>query len=317
MGSKGLSTRGIPMPTCKRPAAANAAGPLRSALGRRWLSYSLVTAAAWGTASVFDAPFVEHPTPDTLLYVAWALLLVPLALYLLSRNGWKLQHDARAVTLGMLIGVLGACGQMALFHAAHSGPASLILPIVALAPAVTIGLSMLLLAERTGTRGAAGIAVALLALPFFDHGPGMADTLGAWFYIALAVVALWGLQAFMIKLASRSMDTASIFFYLTLSAVLFIPVALAMTDFSRPVEFGPSPATLAQALNALGALSLVYAYSSGKALLVAPLVGVATPLFTALLTPLFTGLTPGPHHAAAIVLALAAAVLLAVQSDKT
>ena len=57
---------------------------------------------------------------------------------------------------------------MVLFYAVTIGPAYLIFPVISLSPVVTIALSYLLLGERTNIVGAAGIVLALLALPLFD-----------------------------------------------------------------------------------------------------------------------------------------------------
>jgi len=66
------------------------------------------------------------------------------------------------VALGLAIGVLGAGGQMLLFHAVKIGPTYLIFPLISLSPALTIGLSFALLRERTGKLGLLGIVLALL-----------------------------------------------------------------------------------------------------------------------------------------------------------
>ena len=65
------------------------------------------------------------------------------------------------------------------------------------------------------------------------------------------------------KLANATMDAESIFFYMTVTALLLIPVALAMTDFSLPINWGmdgPYLAAATQILNSVGALALVYAF---------------------------------------------------------
>ena len=59
-----------------------------------------------------------------------------------------------------------------------------------------------------------------------------------------------------------------------------------MTDFSQPVNLGwDGPAMTAgiQLLNAIGALTLVYAFRYGKAMVVAPLTNAGAPLVTAVL----------------------------------
>lgn len=286
---------------------------------RRWLGYAVITTLSWGIWGAFTGLPTEHGFPETLVYVVWALTMIPPAIYALNRNGWKLARDPQSVVLGMTVGLLGAGGQMLLFYAVKTGPAFLIFPIISLSPALTILLSMLLLRERTGKLGIAGIALALLALPMFDFSPNQVQSYGTWFVLALAVLVAWGIQAYVIKFANLTMDAESIFFYMMLSALVSIPVALAMTDFSQPINMGlkgPWLAALIQVLNSVGALTLVYAFREGKAIVVSPMINAGAPLLTAGIAMVVAGAMPGPFKMAAIVMALVAALLLALQPDE-
>ncbi len=206
-----------------------------------------------------------------------------------------------------------------LFYAVRVGPPYLIFPIISLSPALTIALSMALLKERTGLLGALGIALALIALPLFDYrAEGAAGLRAVVRACPCILMAAWGLQAYVIKLANLTMDAASIFFYMMLSGVLLVPVALAMTDFSQPINYGldgPGLAAAIQILNAIGALTLVFAFRYGKAIIVSPLVNAGAPLLTAVLSMMLLGVMPGPVKIAGIALALLAALLLAFQPE--
>ena len=245
--------------------------------------------------------------------------MIPPAVFVLRRSGEALKRDRRSVMLGLAIGLLGAGGQLILFYAVRVGPPYLIFPIISLSPALTIALSMALLGERTGKMGALGIALALLSLPLFDYRSDEGTTgYGLWFFLALGILAAWGVQAYVIKLANQTMDAASIFFYMMLSGLLLVPVALAMTDFSQPINYGldgPGLAAAIQILNAIGALTLVFAFRYGKAIIVAPLINAGAPLLTAVLSMLLLGVVPGPMKLAGIALSLLAALLLALQPE--
>lgn len=286
----------------------------------RWLGYALTTTLLWGLWGAFAGLPSQHGFPETLIYVVWALTMVPPALVVLARNGWRVRRDGRSIAYGLTIGLLGAGGQMVLFYAVKAGPTYLIFPLISLSPVITIALSFLFLRERTGVMGIAGIVLASCALPLFDYTPGGApQQYGLWFVLALGVLAAWGLQAYFIKLANASMDAESIFFYMTLSGLLFIPVALAMTDFSQPINYGPSGPLLAaatQILNAVGALTLVYAFRHGKALTVSPLVNAGAPLLTTVISMALAASLPTGYRLAGIGLSLAAALLLALQPDE-
>jgi drug/metabolite transporter (DMT)-like permease len=284
-----------------------------------WLTYALITTLLWGVWGAFTGLPATHGFPDTLIYVVWALTMIPPALVVLARNGWRIERDRRSVVLGLAVGLLGAGGQMLLFRAVQSGPAYLIFPIVSLSPALTIALSFGLLGERTGRLGVAGIVLALCALPLFDFQLGQqGQPIGLWFVLALAVLVAWGLQAYFIKLANAGTSAEGIFFYMTVGALACVPAALWLTDFSQPIHWGwqgPGLAAVIQILNAIGALTLVYAFRHGKAMVVSPLVNAGAPLLTAVLSMALSGAAPGGAKLLGVALALLAALLLALQPE--
>ncbi|MBT2744797.1 MULTISPECIES: DMT family transporter [unclassified Lysobacter] len=288
---------------------------------RGWLLYALTTVVLWGVWGALSGLSAQHGFPDTLVYCVWALTLIPPAVFVLWRNGRALDTTPRAIGYGMTIGLLGAGGQMILFHTLTIGPAYFVFPIVSLSPVITIALSFLLLRERTGWLGAAGIALALLALPLFDLSFGQGGTRGGlgWFALSLLIMLAWGLQAYFIKRANDSVGAESIFFYMMLGAVLLMPAAWAMTDRTEPVNLGldgPWMAAGIQILNAIGALALVYAFRYGKAIVVAPLTNAGAPLITAILSLLFAGVVPGPLKIAGLILALAASLLMVLEPER-
>lgn len=284
-----------------------------------WFGYTLVTTLLWGVWGAFAGLPSQYGFPETLIYVVWALTMVPVAVVVLARAKWRIRRDSRSVAYGLAIGLLGAGGQMILFYAVKAGPTYLIFPLIALSPVITIALSYLFLRERTGRMGVTGIVLAVCALPLFDYTPGQGpQAYGLWFVLALGVMVAWGLQAYFIKLANATMDAESIFFYMTASALLFIPVALAMTDFSQPINYGlhgPVLAGATQVLNAIGALTLVYAFRHGKALVVSPLVNAGAPLLTTVISVAIAATMPNGYKLSGIVLSLAAALFLALQPD--
>src|SRR5262249_30685942 len=78
----------------------------------------------------------------------------------------------------------------------------------------------------------------------------------------------------------------SIFFYMSLTGLLLMPIALAMTDFSANINWGVKgawAAAIIQLLNSIGALCLVYAFRYGKAIIVAPTTSMA-PVLTIIIS---------------------------------
>jgi uncharacterized membrane protein len=288
-----------------------------------WLIYALITTGFWGVWGAFAEFPTRHGFPETLVYVVWTLTMIPPAVYAMQRVGWRVQGDPKSLLFGALIGFTGAGGQMLLFHAVHTGPTYLIFPIIALSPVVTIGLSMAFLQERVTKVGAIGVLLALIALPLFNYSPdaepGTSGVQGvAWFVYALIILLAWGVQGYFMKLANRSMDAENIFLYMTITALLLAPVALRMTDFSSPINYGwqgPGLAAITQILNAVGALTLVYAFRYGRALVVAPLANAGAPMITAILSMVVLGVTPNTITVVAVVLAFLAAALLAIEPE--
>jgi uncharacterized membrane protein len=292
---------------------------------KAWLLYAFATTILWGVWGAFTGLSSERGFPETLVYCVWSVTMIPPALYALARAGWRLDRDLRSVVYGAIIGLLGAGGQMVLFYAVTAGPAYLIFPLISLSPIVTIAMAYLLLGERTNILGAAGILLALLALPLFDFslaGLGEAESKGkevGWFPLSLIVMASWGVQAFFMKVANRNMSAESIFFYMTVTGLLLAPVAWAMTDFTQPINWGadgPYLAAAIQILNAIGALTLVYAFRYGQAIVVSPLTNAGAPLMTAVISLVAIGTLPGPLKLVGVALACIAAILLALTPDE-
>jgi drug/metabolite transporter (DMT)-like permease len=291
-----------------------------SPVNRNWVVYALVTVALWGVWGALAGLSSQRGFPDTLVYCVWALTMIPPALWVLARNGWKLDFSPQAIAYGMTIGLLGAGGQMLLFKALTLGPAYFIVPISSLSPAITIVMSFALLRERTGKLGALGIVLALVALPLFDLSLGQGNAAGlGWFALALLIMAAWGVQAYFMKLANNTVSAESIFFYMMIGGLLLVPVAWAMTDFGQPVNMGwdgPWMTAGIQILNAIGALTLVYAFRYGKAMVVAPLTNAGAPLVTAVLALIFAGVVPGSLKILGLAMALVASVLLVLEPER-
>ncbi|MDV6330819.1 EamA family transporter [Asticcacaulis sp. 201] len=286
--------------------------------GKRWLIYALGVVGLWGVWGAFTGISAQKGFPETLTYCVWAVTMILPALYVLAKAGWKLDHSPRAVLYGLIIGLLGAGGQMVLFYAVNTGPAYLIFPIISLSPLVTILMSAIFLKERTTRLGLLGVVLALIALPLFDFSPEKGFSFmngGVWFPLALVIMACWGIQAYFMKLANHTMTGESIFFYMMVTGLMLVPVALAMTDFAKPINLGlegPWLASGIQILNAIGALCLVFAFRYGKAIVVAPLTNAGGPLVTAVISLVVANVIPGELKIVGLVLAVIASALLAL-----
>jgi len=286
--------------------------------GKLWLWFAVITTGFWGVwGALIELP-EKAGFPATLGYSIWALTMIPPALVALKVIRWKLERDRKSVLLGSAIGFLGAGGQLILFQALRMGPAYLVFPFISLSPVITIAMSYFLLKEHASPKGWVGILVALLAIPLLSYQPPRqsAATGYLWIVLSLLVFLAWGVQAYIIKFANRSMKAESIFFYMMLTGILLVPVALLMTDFSQPIQWGfrgPVLAALIQILNAVGALFLVYAFRYGKAIIVSPLTNAGAPVITIVLSLILYRVLPHPAVTAGMGLAILAAFLMSIE----
>ncbi|HJO37614.1 MAG TPA: DMT family transporter [Vicinamibacterales bacterium] len=285
------------------------------ATNRRWLFYAIVTTLTWGVwGALIEIP-EQRGFPATLGYSVWALTMVPCATLALRTDGWRLARHREAWILGGLVGFLGAGGQLILFEALRSGPAFIVFPVVSLYPAVAIVLSVWLLSERASRRSQVGIALAIPAIASLSYvAPD--DTLISgyvWLVPAFGVFMMWGIQAYVMKHANARMPSESIFFYMMLTGVLLVPIALWMTDFTQPINYrfdGPFLAALIHVFNAVGALCLVYALRDGKAIIVVPMTALA-PVITIVLSLAIYARVPSGFQLGGMSLAVVAIYLMA------
>jgi drug/metabolite transporter (DMT)-like permease len=287
---------------------------------RLWLFYAIVTTLFWGIwGALIELP-EKAGFPATLGYSVWALTMIPPALVALRIISWKLERDRRSVLLGCAVGFLGAGGQLVLFQALRMGPAYLVFPFISLSPVLTILMSYFLLKEHANRKCWFGIVLAMIAILMLSYQPPRQGPSSGnlWIVLSLAVFLAWGVQAYIIKFANRTMKAESIFFYMALTAILLIPAAVWMTDFSRPINWGlrgPWLAAAIQILNAVGALFLVYAFRHGKAIIVSPLTNAGAPVITIILSLALYRVVPHPVVAAGMVLAVLSAFVISIEPE--
>jgi uncharacterized membrane protein len=282
-----------------------------------WFFYAVVTMLFWGVWGAFIERPEKNGFPATLGYAVWALTMVPCAAVALAVIGWVPEHDLRSVLLGSAAGLLGAAGQLVLFDALRRGPAYLVFPVISLSPVVSVLLSVVLLGETASPRAWTGIVFALLAMPLLSYQPPnhASPVKGRlWFALAFLVFLAWGIQAYVLRFANATMRSESIFFYMMLTGLLFVPVAVWMTDFTKPINWGPSGPWLCapiQLLNSIGALTMVYAFRHGKVIIVSPMINALAPVITIILSLLLYRVVPHRVVVAGMGLAAIAFYLMA------
>lgn len=287
-----------------------------------WISFvfiHVIFMGVWG--ALIEIP-EKNGFPATLGYVVWALTMIPASVVALSISKWKIEYDKRSILLGSFAGFLGAIGQLVLFFTLKIAPAYLVFPLLSLTPVVTILLAVILLKEKTSRIGWIGIGIALIAILLLSYQPPGNDTVKGYLWMVMAAIPLlvWGAQGFVLRFANETMKSESIFFYMMVSSVVLIPIAIWMTDFSSPINWGlkgPYLAGLIQILNAFGALCLVYAFRYGKAIIIAPMTTALSPVLTVIISLTIYMVIPHIIIIIGMVLAIISAFLMGMEDTKT
>lgn len=132
----------------------------------RWLAFSLLTLlvwGAWGGVSKLASGGVDANTNQ----VFFTFGLLPLILFVWRSSRAKTRGEGRRIGIAwaFLTGILGGTGNIAFFHAlVMGGKASIVAPVTALFPLVTVVLAVTLLHERIGTAQKMGLVLALGAI---------------------------------------------------------------------------------------------------------------------------------------------------------
>jgi uncharacterized membrane protein len=238
----------------------------------------------WGAFS--SLPTEKYGYPAEMVYAVWAVtMVIPTGVML---RGAEIDRRPLAAGYGLAVGLTGAGGQLLLLRALALGPAYLIFPIVALSPAVTVILAVVLLRERIHPAAAVGVVLTLVAAVLLGYSPGWhPGATGAWLPLVGLVTVAWGVQALLLRKAALvGIGDVTSYTYMTLSGLLLIPVALSMTgdpQFGYPWQ-ASALAGGTQLLNAIAALFLVMSLSRGKAALVVPVTSALSPMLTTLLS---------------------------------
>lgn len=293
---------------------------------RTGLYNAIITIVLWGVWGAFIEIPEKAGFPATLGYSVWAVTLIPVSLIALKLISWKLDRDVRSICLGMAAGVMGCGGQLILFQCLRLGPAYIVFPIISLYPVVTVILSVLFLKEKANKRSWIGVSIALVAVVLLSYQPPENSVVEGylWLVLSMIVFLMWGIQAFIMKLAGdhlkiKNMKAESFTFYTMVSAIILIPMAVCMTDFSHPINWGLSgllAAGLIQSLNAVGYLFFAYSIRYGKAIIVVPLMSLA-PVVTVILSLIIYGVIPHIIIISGMVFAFCSIYLLSINNNET
>jgi transporter family protein len=133
-----------------------------------WLLWSLATIVLWGTWGLVSkiASAGVDAYVNQLLYTAGLAPLLIFVAWTVHKHSQDKGKGRRAgVFWAFLTGILGGVGNLAFFQAlVKGGNASVVAPVTALFPMVTVLLALLFLKERLGRVQWVGLALAFVAI---------------------------------------------------------------------------------------------------------------------------------------------------------
>ena len=283
----------------------------------RWLLYSVLTVLFWGVWGFLPRKLGSMSAEQSQVISALGLLPIMLALGL-RRGLLTGTRVKRGCLVAFAAGLVGSVGNVAFYRLMNAGQsASTVVPFTSLYPLVTVVLAVVLLKENLNAVQAGGIALALVAIYFFNVGREEPFSPG-WFAFALLPVVLWGVAGLLQKLCTQDVS-AELSTLCFLAALVAVSLALLV---AKPMAWQLTGADWVYAIAlglflGLGNLTLLAAFSAGgKAAIVSPLAG----LYSVVTVPLAVGLLSEkvrPREWLAIVLALVAVVALAVEKQRT
>lgn len=128
-----------------------------------WLGFSLMALTLWGIWG-FLSKMATHQLPYPAVYLLTVSGHLAVIGYLGVTGRWAIPWHPAGVAAALAAGLCMAFGLLCFFKALAGGKASLVVPLTALYPVVTVVLSRVFLHESLTLRHLAGIALALLAL---------------------------------------------------------------------------------------------------------------------------------------------------------
>lgn len=137
-----------------------------SVLKAPWMLLSILTVLLWGAWGLESKIIVDRISP-WMNQVLFSAGLVPLVFAMLFSKDLRRREgsEKRGASYALLTGVLGGTGNIALYLALGTGgPASVVVPIVGLAPLITIVLALLILKESINRMQVAGLGLALISI---------------------------------------------------------------------------------------------------------------------------------------------------------
>ncbi len=130
-----------------------------------WMVFSILSVFLWGVWGLESKVIVDRISP-WLNQVVFSVGLIPPVIWILLKHLHKVTGGSRrGAFYALLTGVLGGTGNVAFYLAlAHGGKASIVVPLVGLAPLVTVVLALMVLKESLNRAQTFGLVLALISI---------------------------------------------------------------------------------------------------------------------------------------------------------
>ena len=233
-----------------------------------WLLYAIITMVTWGVWGAFSD---QTTLPKTMVYVIWALSMIPCAIAALINIKFKLDVRTKPALLSLAVGLLGAGGQLVLFLALDYAPAYLVMPMISVTSRIWILFASIVF-----------ICWGVQAFVMKLANNNTPDAESVFVYMAIAAVLLIPVALLMGKGQNN---------------------VLADGWGEAAKVFG------VQILNAIGAFTLVYANRYGKAMVIAPLADACAPVIMCVISLLLYAAVPTVPQIIGIVAAISCVLI--------
>jgi bacterial/archaeal transporter family protein len=129
---------------------------------KNWYLFSLATMVCWGMWGIFGKLASAQINSRLLILISTSTsFLLIWTVFLIS--GFEIEKKGLGIGYSMLAGIVGSIGTIFFYLALRNGKASVVVPLTALYPLVTVILSFLLLKEHISAVNLAGVFLALIA----------------------------------------------------------------------------------------------------------------------------------------------------------
>lgn len=131
----------------------------------QWLAFSLLTIVFWGSWGAISKVLSEDVDAFA-NQILFTIGLIPLIMLMLpSMRPVDGDHRKRGILYALVTGILGGTGNIAFFASLTSGgQASIVVPMAAMSPLVTVVIAVVVLRESMGRSQKLGVGLALAAI---------------------------------------------------------------------------------------------------------------------------------------------------------